>query len=74
MPTLHLAELTFANRPSQLPLLSRLADILATSPAVTHLMVRGSLATERPTASRTSTSSSASRTPTCPRSSRAWTT
>ncbi|MFE0701909.1 hypothetical protein [Streptomyces sp. NPDC058872] len=44
MPTLHLAELTFANRPSQLPLLSRLADILATSPAVTHLMVRGSLA------------------------------
>ncbi|GAA2746305.1 hypothetical protein [Kitasatospora cinereorecta] len=44
MLTLHLAELTHANRPSQLPLLSRLADILATSPAVTHLMVRGSLA------------------------------
>ncbi|MFJ9430963.1 hypothetical protein ACIRQY_15055 [Streptomyces sp. NPDC101490] len=44
MPTLHLAELTVANRPSQLPLLSRLADALAASPAVTHLMVRGSLA------------------------------
>ncbi|GGR13562.1 hypothetical protein [Streptomyces roseolus] len=44
MPTLHLAELTFANRPAQLPLLSRLADILAASPAVTHLLVRGSLA------------------------------
>ncbi|WP_089100517.1 hypothetical protein [Streptomyces hyaluromycini] len=44
MPTLQLAALTFANRPSQLPLLSRLADILAASPAVTHLMVRGSLA------------------------------
>lgn len=44
MPTLQLAELTHANRPAQLPLVSRLADILATSPAVTHLMVRGSLA------------------------------
>lgn len=44
MPTLQLAELTRANRPAQLPLLSRLADILAGSPAVTHLMVRGSLA------------------------------
>ncbi|MFZ3499296.1 hypothetical protein ACODT5_39830 [Streptomyces sp. 5.8] len=44
MPTLHLAELTHANRPAQLPLLSRLADTLATSRAVTHLMVRGSLA------------------------------
>ncbi|WMX46245.1 hypothetical protein RGF97_17300 [Streptomyces roseicoloratus] len=44
MPTLHLAELAFANRPSQLPLLSRLANVLAASPAVTHLMVRGSLA------------------------------
>ncbi|RSS57519.1 hypothetical protein [Streptomyces sp. WAC01280] len=44
MPTLHLADITFANRPSQLPLLSRLANILAASPAVTHLLVRGSLA------------------------------
>ncbi|MFD0277985.1 hypothetical protein ACFVHB_29325 [Kitasatospora sp. NPDC127111] len=44
MPTLQLAEITHANRPAQLPLLSMLADILATSPAVTHLMVRGSLA------------------------------
>ncbi|MFD7598704.1 hypothetical protein ACFV6D_37480 [Kitasatospora sp. NPDC059812] len=44
MPTLQLAELTQANRPTQLPLLAKLADILATSPAVTHLMVRGSLA------------------------------
>ncbi|MER6395801.1 hypothetical protein ABT263_06985 [Kitasatospora sp. NPDC001603] len=44
MPTLQLAELTHANRPAQLPLLSKLADTLATSPAVTHLMVRGSLA------------------------------
>ena len=44
MPTLRLTEITQANRPSQLPLLSKLADILATSPAVTHLMVRGSLA------------------------------
>ncbi|MCY0946036.1 hypothetical protein [Streptomyces antarcticus] len=44
MPTLHLAELTHANRPSQLPLLASLADILATSRAVTHLMIRGSLA------------------------------
>ncbi|GAA1942967.1 hypothetical protein [Kitasatospora viridis] len=44
MPTLQLAEITQANRPAQLPLLSKLADILATSPAVTHLMVRGSLA------------------------------
>ncbi|MFC5665882.1 hypothetical protein ACFP3U_23225 [Kitasatospora misakiensis] len=44
MPTLQLAEITHANRPAQLPLLSKLADILATSPAVTHLMVRGSLA------------------------------
>ncbi|MFG3000577.1 hypothetical protein [Streptomyces sp. NPDC048340] len=44
MPTLQLAELTHANRPAQLPLLSKLADILATSPAVTHLLVRGSLA------------------------------
>ncbi|MFE4976916.1 hypothetical protein ACFRAR_33030 [Kitasatospora sp. NPDC056651] len=44
MPTLQLAAITQANRPAQLPLLSKLADILATSPAVTHLMVRGSLA------------------------------
>lgn len=44
MPTLQLAEITQANRPAQLPLLSKLADVLATSPAVTHLMVRGSLA------------------------------
>ncbi|QMU74596.1 hypothetical protein GXW83_01155 [Streptacidiphilus sp. PB12-B1b] len=44
VPALHLAELTQANRPAQLPLLTKLADILAASPAVTHLMVRGSLA------------------------------
>ncbi|MCM2579738.1 hypothetical protein [Streptomyces meridianus] len=44
MPALQLSELAHANRPTQLPLLSKLADILATSPAVTHLMVRGSLA------------------------------
>lgn len=44
MTTLQLAELTRANRPAQLPLLSKLADILATSPAVTHLLLRGSLA------------------------------
>ncbi|WP_086826222.1 hypothetical protein [Streptomyces sp. NRRL B-24572] len=44
MSTLQLAALTYANRPAQLPLLSRLAEILAASPAVTHLMVRGSLA------------------------------
>jgi predicted nucleotidyltransferase len=44
MPTLQLAELTHANRPAQLPLLSRLAGTLAASPAVTHLLVRGSLA------------------------------
>ncbi|MEY9850236.1 putative nucleotidyltransferase [Streptacidiphilus sp. BW17] len=44
MPTLQLTEITQANRPAQLPLLSKLADILAVSPAVTHLMVRGSLA------------------------------
>ncbi|MFI5759701.1 hypothetical protein ACIA8F_02025 [Streptomyces sp. NPDC051563] len=44
MPTLQLAELTHANRPAQLPLLASLADILATSRAVTHLMIRGSLA------------------------------
>jgi predicted nucleotidyltransferase len=44
MSTLQLAEITQANRPAQLPLLSKLADILATSLAVTHLMVRGSLA------------------------------
>ncbi|MFF0293029.1 hypothetical protein ACFYST_07535 [Kitasatospora sp. NPDC004614] len=44
MPTLQLAEITQANRPAQLPLLSKLSDILAASPAVTHLMVRGSLA------------------------------
>ncbi|MFJ1933075.1 hypothetical protein ACIOGZ_10475 [Kitasatospora sp. NPDC088160] len=44
MPTLQLAAITQANRPAQLPLLSKLADILATSLSVTHLMVRGSLA------------------------------
>ncbi|WP_282202104.1 hypothetical protein [Kitasatospora fiedleri] len=44
MPTLQLAEITQANRPAQLPLLSKLSDTLAASPAVTHLMVRGSLA------------------------------
>ncbi|MFG2875145.1 hypothetical protein ACGFYU_09060 [Streptomyces sp. NPDC048337] len=44
MSTLQLTALTHANRPAQLPLLSKLADILAASPAVTHLLVRGSLA------------------------------
>ncbi|MFE0600863.1 hypothetical protein ACFW2T_09755 [Streptomyces sp. NPDC058892] len=44
MSTLQLAALTYANRPAQLPLLSRLSEILAASPAVTQLMVRGSLA------------------------------
>ncbi|MEU5158863.1 hypothetical protein AB0G74_04535 [Streptomyces sp. NPDC020875] len=41
---LHLAELTEANRPAQLPLLTRIAGLLSASPAVTHLLVRGSLA------------------------------
>ncbi|MFJ9523381.1 hypothetical protein ACIRPK_34710 [Kitasatospora sp. NPDC101801] len=48
MPTLdqalHLAELAEANRPAQLPLLTKLAETLAVSTAITHLMVRGSLA------------------------------
>lgn len=39
-----LAELAEANRPAQLPLVTRIAEILAASPAVTHLLVRGSLA------------------------------
>ena len=41
---LQLAELTEANRPTQLPLLTRIAELLSAAPAVTHLMVRGSLA------------------------------
>jgi predicted nucleotidyltransferase len=41
---LHLAELTEANRPTQLPLLTRIAELLSASRAVTHLLVRGSLA------------------------------
>jgi hypothetical protein len=41
---LHLAELARANQPAQLPLVTRIAGILSTSPAVTHLLVRGSLA------------------------------
>jgi predicted nucleotidyltransferase len=39
-----LAELTEANRPAQLPLVARIAEILSASPAVTHLLIRGSLA------------------------------
>ncbi|MFD5696515.1 hypothetical protein [Streptomyces lasiicapitis] len=41
---LHLAEITEANRPAQLPLVTAIAGILSTSPQVTHLLVRGSLA------------------------------
>lgn len=41
---LYLAELTEANRPTQLPLLTRIAELLSAAPAVTHLLVRGSLA------------------------------
>ncbi|WP_431980306.1 nucleotidyltransferase domain-containing protein [Streptomyces qinglanensis] len=41
---LRLAELAEANRPAQLPLLTRIAELLAASEAVTHLLVRGSLA------------------------------
>lgn len=41
---LQLAEVAEANRPAQLPLLTRIAELLAASPAVTHLLVRGSLA------------------------------
>ncbi|MFF4711358.1 hypothetical protein ACFY2V_08095 [Streptomyces eurythermus] len=41
---LQLAELAEANRPAQLPLLTRVCEMLAASPAVTHLLVRGSLA------------------------------
>ncbi|MFC9067168.1 MULTISPECIES: hypothetical protein [Streptomyces] len=41
---LRLAELTEANQPSQLPLLTRIAGLLSASAAVTHLLVRGSLA------------------------------
>ncbi len=43
-PSLQLAELAEANRPTQLPLVTRIAEVLAVSPAVTHLLVRGSLA------------------------------
>ncbi|MFE4826318.1 hypothetical protein [Streptomyces sp. NPDC056672] len=39
-----LAELADANRPAQLPLVGHIAQILSVSPAVTHLLVRGSLA------------------------------
>jgi predicted nucleotidyltransferase len=41
---LHLVGLTEANRPTQLPLLTRIAELLSASTAVTHLLVRGSLA------------------------------
>ncbi len=41
---LHLAELALANQPAQLPLVTRIAEILSASPSVTHLLVRGSLA------------------------------
>jgi hypothetical protein len=41
---LHLAELAQANQPAQLPLVTRLATILSASADVTHLLVRGSLA------------------------------
>ncbi|MEU0660703.1 hypothetical protein [Streptomyces lavendulocolor] len=41
---LQLAELTEANRPAQLPLLTRIAELLSASRAVAHLLVRGSLA------------------------------
>ncbi|MER5783974.1 hypothetical protein ABT104_20000 [Streptomyces mobaraensis] len=41
---LRLSELAEANRPAQLPLLTRICETLAASPAVTHLLVRGSLA------------------------------
>ncbi|MFI0214501.1 hypothetical protein [Streptomyces lydicus] len=41
---LHLAELAEANRPTQLPLLTRIAELLSASAAITHLVVRGSLA------------------------------
>ncbi|MFC4517989.1 nucleotidyltransferase domain-containing protein [Streptomyces ehimensis] len=41
---LHLAELAEANRPAQQPLLTRIAELLATSPKVTYLLVRGSFA------------------------------
>ncbi|WP_030669905.1 nucleotidyltransferase domain-containing protein [Streptomyces sp. NRRL B-1347] len=41
---LKLAALTEANRPRQLPLLTRIAELLALSPKVKHLIVRGSLA------------------------------
>ncbi|ARQ70717.1 hypothetical protein [Streptomyces marincola] len=41
---LRLAELTETNRPTQLPLLTRIAGLLSASTAVTHLIVRGSLA------------------------------
>ncbi|ARF58025.1 hypothetical protein [Streptomyces gilvosporeus] len=41
---LDLAELAEANRPTQLPLLTRIAELMSAAPAVTHLLVRGSLA------------------------------
>ncbi|MFE0772271.1 hypothetical protein [Streptomyces sp. NPDC058861] len=41
---LRLAEVAEANRPAQMPLLTRIAELLAASDSVTHLLVRGSLA------------------------------
>jgi hypothetical protein len=41
---LQLAAITEANRPAQMPLVTWIAEILSLSPAVTHLLVRGSLA------------------------------
>ncbi len=41
---LRLTELTEANRPAQLPLVTHIAEALAASASVTHLLVRGSLA------------------------------
>ncbi|MFE0061718.1 hypothetical protein [Streptomyces sp. NPDC059003] len=41
---LQLAALAEANRPRQLPLLTRIAELFALSSKVTHLIVRGSLA------------------------------
>lgn len=43
-PSSALEELASANRPGQLDLLDRLVALLSASPAVTHLLVRGSLA------------------------------
>lgn len=41
---LTLAALAEANRPAQIPLVTRIAEALSPSPAVTHLLIRGSLA------------------------------